>query len=78
MNLDKYSMKYMYFMVITFVIGFLVISFSTELSFAKIDNENKDNDDKNLIGDSSSLVNENKKTLNDDLKEPIIQNDILK
>ena len=78
MNLDKYSIKYMYFfMVITFVTSILVISSSTELSFAKIDNENKDNDDKNLKGVSSSLINENKKTLNDDLKEPVIQDDIL-
>jgi hypothetical protein len=78
MNLDKYFIKYTYFfMVITFVTSALVISSNTELSFAKIDNENKDNNDKDLEDVSSSLVDRNKKTLNDDLKEPVIQNDIL-
>ena len=64
-------------MVITFVTNALVISSNTELSFAKIDKENKDNNDKDLEDVSSSLVDRNKKTLNDDLKEPVIQNDIL-
>lgn len=62
--------------VITFVTSILIIS-SSELSFAKMDNKNKD-DDKDFKKDVSvSSMDKNKKTLNSDLKEPSIQNDIL-
>jgi hypothetical protein len=62
--------------VIAFVTSILLIS-SIELSFAKMDNENK-HDEKDLKKDISiSSKDKNKKTLNDELKDKKIQNDIL-
>jgi hypothetical protein len=61
---------------IAFVTNLLLIS-SIELSFAKMDNENK-HDEKDLKKDISiSSKDKNKKTLNDELKDKKIQNDIL-
>jgi hypothetical protein len=61
---------------IAFVTSLLLIS-SIELSFAKMDNENK-HDEKDLKKDTSvSSKDKNKKTLNDELKDKKIQNDIL-
>jgi hypothetical protein len=61
---------------IAFVTSILLIS-SIELSFAKMDNENK-HDEKDLKKDISiSSKDKNKKTLNDELKDKKIQNDIL-
>ena len=63
--------------IIIFVTSILIIS-STGLSFAKKYDENKKND-KDLEKDISvSSIEKNKKTLNDDLKEPNIENDIIK
>jgi len=59
--------------IITFLITISIISSTIELSFAK--NEDKDNDDLKDI--SSSSRDENRKTVNDDLKEPNIENDII-
>ncbi len=77
MNLNKAYSNYLHFViVITFVTSILIIS-SYELSFAKIDNKNKDADDKDFKKDISvSSMDKNKKTLNADLKEPAIQNNI--
>jgi len=61
--------------IITFLITISIISSTIELSFAKIENEDKDNDDLKDI--SSSSRDENRKTVNDDLKEPNIENDII-
>ena len=78
MNLNKAYINQLHLViVITFVTSILIIS-SSELSFAKMDNKNKDNDYKDFKKDISvSSMDKNKKTLNGDLKEPAIQNDIL-
>ena len=55
--------------VITFVAGLLVIS-SIELSFAK-------NNDIELKDISANMTDNNKKTVNDDIKEKTTQNDLL-
>jgi len=78
MNLKKVYFNHIHLVVIiiTFVTSILILS-STELSFAKKDDENK-KDDKDLENDISvASIDKNKKTLNDDLKEPNIENDII-
>lgn len=79
MNLNKAYINHLHLViVITFVTSILIISSTTELSFAKIDNKNKDGDDKDFKKDVFvSSMDKNKKTLDGDLKEPAIQNDIL-
>lgn len=77
MNLNKAYINNLYLVIaITFVTSLLLIS-SIELSFAKMNNENK-HDEKDFKKDISiSSKDKNKKTLNDELKEKNIQNDIL-
>jgi len=68
MNLNKVII------VITFVISIL-INCSSYLSFAKENNE-KGEDDKDVKKDIFDLSIDKNKTLNDNLKEPYIHNDI--
>src|ERR671919_86778 len=77
MNLNKAYINNLHLVIaITFVTSLLLIS-SIELSFAKMDNENK-HDEKDFKKDISvSSKDKNKKTLNDELKDKKIQNDIL-
>jgi hypothetical protein len=77
MNLNKTYINTIHLVIaIAFVTNLLLIS-SIELSFAKMDNENK-HDEKDLKKDISiSSKDKNKKTLNNELKDKKIQNDIL-
>jgi hypothetical protein len=77
MNLNKTYINTIHLVIaIAFVTNLLLIS-SIELSFAKIDNENK-HDEKDFKKDILvSSKDKNKKTLNDELKDKKIQNDIL-
>ena len=77
MNLNKIYINTIPLVIaIAFVTSLLLIS-SIELSFAKMDNENK-HYEKDLKKDTSiSSKDKNKKTLNDELKDKKIQNDIL-
>ena len=77
MNLNKTYINTIHLVIaIAFVTSILLIS-SIELSFAKMDNENK-HDEKDLKKDISiSSKDKNKKTLNNELKDKKIQNDIL-
>ena len=77
MNLNKAYINTIHLVIaIAFVTSLLLIS-SIELSFAKMDNENK-HDEKAFKKDNSVSSNDkNKKTLNDELKDKKIQNDIL-
>jgi hypothetical protein len=60
--------------VVIFLISISIFSSATDLSFAKTDKDKYDND---LNDISSSSVDESKKNLNDNVKEPIIQSDLL-
>ena len=77
MNLNKAYINTIHLVIaIAFVTSLLLIS-SIELSFAKMDNENK-HEEKDLKKDTSvSSKDKDKKTLNDELKDKKIQNDIL-
>ena len=77
MNLNKIYINTIPLVIaIAFVTSLLLIS-SIELSFAKMDNENK-HDEKDFKKDNSvSSKDKNKKTLNDESKDKKIQNDIL-
>ena len=79
MNLNKVYLNHLHLViVITFVTSILIISSTTELSFSKTDNTNKDDNDEDVKNDISvSSMDKNKKTLNDDLKESVSQNDVL-
>jgi hypothetical protein len=77
MNLNKIDINTIHLVIaIAFVTSILLIS-SIELSFAKMDNENN-RYEKDLKKDNSiSSKDKNKKTLNDELKDKKVQNDIL-
>lgn len=75
MNLNKFYLSHMHLVIVViFLINISIISSTTDLSFAKTDKDKYDND---LNGISSSSVDESKKNLNDNVKEPIIQGDLL-
>ena len=77
MNLNKEYFTYLNLViVITFVTSILIIS-SSDLSFAKMDDENTKDSKDFKKGVSVSSMDKNKKTLDVDLKESHIQNDIL-
>jgi hypothetical protein len=78
MNLNKEYFNYLNLIIAsTFVTGILIISSTTELSFAKKDDENKEGN-KDIENDISvSSINKIKKTHNGDLKELDVQNDVL-
>ena len=77
MKLNKEYLNYLNLVIIIiFVTSILIIS-STELSFAKKEDENK-KDDKAFENDLSvSSINKIKKTHNGELKEIEVQNDVL-
>ena len=79
MNFNKDYINHLYLIiVIIFVTSILIISSTTELSFAKLDDKNKDEDNKDFEKDISvSSTNKIKKTHNDKLKETNVQNDVL-
>ena len=82
MNLNQAYINTIYINTIPLVIAIafvtsLLLTSSIELSFAKMDNENK-HDEKDFKKDNSvSSKDKNKKTLNDELKDKKIQNEIL-
>jgi len=77
MNLNKIYINTIPLVIAIAFVTSLLLTSSIELSFAKMDNENK-HDEKDFKKDNSvSSKDKNKKTLNDELKDKKIQNDIL-
>ena len=76
MNLNKIYINTIHLVIAIAFVTSLLLTSSIELSFAKMDNENK-HDEKDLKDNSVSSKDKNKKTLNDELKDKKIQNDIL-
>ena len=77
MNLNKIYINTIHLVIAIAFVTSLLLTSSIELSFAKMDNENK-HDEKDFKKDTSiSSKDKNKKTLNDELKDKKIQNDIL-
>jgi len=77
MNLNKIYINTIPLVIAIAFVTSLLLTSSIELSFAKMDNENK-HDEKDFKKDNSvSSKDKNKKTLNDELKDKKIQNDII-
>ncbi|HET9807869.1 MAG TPA: hypothetical protein VFP49_13275 [Nitrososphaeraceae archaeon] len=76
MNLNKIYINPIHLVIAIAFVTSLLLTSSIELSFAKMDNENK-HDEKDLKDNSVSSQDKNKKPLNDELKDKKIQNDIL-